>query len=166
MKRPGARLPVLIAVCSGLALVSPASADPAEDWSALSTASANAPDATAVTSIARQLSAALPPVAGDSSADDLEAAAGVYAALVGRGQEMDLPPAALALLVELAGRLEDRVRARRERLEEAAGEDEVQLESLYRSDQWRQLSSSGVKISFWLGWAQLARVQSFIARAP
>jgi tetratricopeptide (TPR) repeat protein len=63
------------------------------------------------------------------------------------------------MLVELAGRLEHRVRARRERLEEAAGEDEVQLEALYRSDRWRQLSRSRVEISFWLGWAQLARVR-------
>ncbi len=148
-----------IAVGFGLSLQSPVSADPGKDWSALLTASASAPDASVITSIAQELSAVLPAVAADSAADDLEAAAGVYAALVGRGQEIDLPLTALGLLVELAGRLEHRVRARREQLEETAGEDEALLESLYRSDRWRQLSSSGVEISFWLGWAQLARVQ-------
>jgi hypothetical protein len=163
LRRIASRRCIALAISSGLALSlsSPASgAEPGRNWSALETAAPVAVDAAAILGIVQELSAATSPapVAG-GSVEDLEKAAGVYAALVARSQEIESSLETFLALVELGEQLEHRIEARREALEESAGEDEAKLDSLFRSDRWEKLGSSGVAVRFWLGWAQLARVE-------
>ncbi len=148
-------------LCSLLALVAaarPGLAAPAPDWPALSTAATGATDEAAVAKVARDLEARLPVAPGDSTAADLEGASRVFGELVARGQDLELAPGVLEELVALGARLGERVKARQAFVEAQAGDDEAKLASLYRSDAWRGLSGSAVEVSFWLGWAQLARV--------
>ncbi len=142
------------------AAASPAGAGDAPAWGALAQAAGDATDAAAITQTASDLRASF---AGAASADDLENAAAVYGALVARAQALDLPAAVFEVLAGLAEPLDLRVATRRGDLEEAAGEDEARLESLYRSDRWQKLGASRVEISYWRGWAQLARVQRGLA---
>lgn len=150
-----------LALCAVLAFASPAGpARAAPDWETLSQSARGASDEAAVSKIARELDAALPPADAEDASTELDAGARVFGELVGRAQELALSPAALEALVALGGRLGDRLKARRALLEARAGDDEAKLEALYRSDTWRDLGGSQVEVSFWLGWAQLARADS------
>jgi hypothetical protein len=160
----GRWLRVLLALGPALGLglglgLAVASSAPAQTEPSLATAAATAPDAAGLAKVSRELKASLPPDAGDTTATELESAASTYGALVARAQELAMPAAIFTELAALGEHLEERVTARRERQENDAGEDEALLDALYRSDAWHSLSGSRVEVSFWLGWAQLTRVQ-------
>ena len=91
--------------------------------------------------------------------DTLAQSAEALGHVVARARELNAPEELFRTLLADAERLAGGVSSARESLEERAGEDEVALETLYRSSSWQRLGYADSLLRYWKGWGQLGRAQ-------
>jgi tetratricopeptide (TPR) repeat protein len=113
-------------------------------------------DGAALASSANQLEDLL---RGASSPQRLEGAAGVFGLLVARTREIGAATRHLDHLIGISVMLRERIAARREELEVAAGASEAALEDLLRSEGWQRLDYGELVLGYWTGWALVTRGQ-------
>lgn len=132
----------------------------AEDPAEIARAVARARDEADLVQLAQRLSGFAASPGAEVDPERLESAADAVGKLVSRARELEVEAASFDLLLALGSDLDARARSTRERLENRAGEDEVALEALYRSDDWQRLDYSEAMLGYWMGWANLGRGQA------
>lgn len=89
------------------------------------------------------------------SAKDFVLIADSYGNLVSRTRDLGGSKADFEILARQADLLRDRAREKIRALENATGEDEGQLETLYRSDIWHDMNYALSAFGYWAAWASL-----------
>jgi len=132
---------------------------------ALALAAAAAPGAEEPVARARAMLEALAPAA---AAERYAATGRGFGELVDTVRAGDPDLATVQALRELAGRMQERARARVRALEAEAGEREAALERLYRSRRWETMSFALAAFPYWQAWLDLSaadRLAEEVARA-
>ena len=132
----------------------------AADLAGLEQAAAGAPDGARIAALEGELRQALgqPPEALAPS--DYLNAANVLGKLVSRARELGTGARVFEHLIKTAELLQDRCRDKVRALENATGEDESALESLYRSDVWYDINHAQSAFGYWRAWAMLGLAEA------
>ncbi|MGB5148384.1 MAG: hypothetical protein WBN86_14790 [Porticoccaceae bacterium] len=132
----------------------------AADLAELEHAATDAADGGRITVLEGALREALDRSPETLAPPDYLRASEVLGKLVSRGRELGVDARVFEHLIATTELLRDRCRDKVRALESATGEDEVALESLYRSDIWYDINHAQSTFGYWRAWAMLGLAEA------
>jgi Tfp pilus assembly protein PilF len=130
------------------------------DLAGLEQAAADVGDGSRIVALDGELRQALDRAPETLAPPDYLSAAEVLGKLVSRARELGVDARVFERLTTTAALLSERCRDKVRALESTTGEDEIALESLYRSDTWYDINHAQSAFGYWRAWAMLGLAES------
>ena len=152
-------------LCLGAGLVGsvfsePVRATPNTELRAFESASNSVSSGAQVKALASRLVATVDQHVSSMAPADLQLAADVLGNLVSKAREVGASGSVFKALMAHADTLHQRCRDKIRMLEGAAGESEIELERLYRSDVWYDINYALSASGYWKAWAMLGYAET------